>query len=116
MHEGSASYLFLDGPRLSTEMLFCSLLEMMKVYLDDRGACWAAGLDVVQVERDKRHSTPPVGPVFGPPAPDLCSRSWALAGGGDLMAVVIPHPCFVSSPGRSHLTTHHSPFTAPQPH
>lgn len=58
VHEGSASYLFLDGPWLSTEMLFCSLLEMMKVYLDDRGACWAAGLDVVQVERDKRHSTP----------------------------------------------------------
>lgn len=25
------------------------------------------------------------------------------------MAVVIPHPCFVSSPGRSHLT--HSPLT-----
>lgn len=70
-----------------------------------------AGRDVVsQFKRDRTSR----GTVSARRPPDVGERAGA-AGGGDLIValcpVVMPHPCFVSTPGRSHLTTHHSPPT-----
>lgn len=129
MHDGSASYLFLAPSRCSWDVAVAVVLLgkwRRHIVMVDK-LCWVRrGPGIWRDTQSDRgrlgHPSVPCRPA----GPRPWSKSWALAclaGRGDLIhghrprpSVVIPHPWFVSTPGRSHLTirhlplaTHHSP-------